>query len=73
MDAVQKLLQKWSRRRDVEVTQWGEYDVLRFGKGGSRGVKTYHVPVPYNVPGWVKKRIKTQRERLAGRNRLQRI
>ncbi len=64
------LLKKWSRRADVQVSYWGEYDVLRFGKGGQRGSRRSDRVVPYKVPLWVTKKIAVQRSRLAEEARL---
>ncbi len=60
-----RLLRKWSRRADVAITQWGESDVLRFGKGGGAGPRRPEAKFsPYPVPNWVQKKIITQRNRL---------
>ncbi len=67
------LLKKWARRADVSITVWGEFDVLRFGKGGGRGESRGPRPaVPYSVPVWVKRRIAQQRARLDEEARLKR-
>ncbi len=73
MTLIEKLLKKWGRRADVGITQWGEYDVLRFGKGGGTGGRSAPVAaIPYAVPAWVKRRIGIQRARLKEEARLKR-
>ncbi len=68
----ERLLKKWSRRADVEVTIIEGDEVLRFGKGGGRGERPAISPgaVPYKVPFWVSKRIAVQKARLLEEARL---
>ncbi len=74
MLSLEGLLKKWARRADVQVTTIGEFDVLRFGKGGARGnSREDGGPIsPYKVPIWVTKKIAMQKARLAEDRRLKR-
>ncbi len=67
-----EILRQWAKRADVTVSVIDGNDVLRFGKGGARGPRQTLTAKPYNVPGWVTKRIATQRARLAKKAQLQR-
>ncbi len=71
MPILDGLLRKWSRRADVSITVIGEYEVLRFGKGGSRGDRREPtVAKPYKVPKWVTLKIAKQKARLAEDQRI---